>query len=97
MSCINWGWEPQNQNDLIVRDKYNIEDFDDTPMIIFTNVLPTIVLSSFFVSSLSIEVVCQSYSPKSSQTEHNDLASWDRYSCTSFLVVKEMSSVDDGK
>lgn len=51
------GREPVDKEDLVVGSKNEVKNFDKEAGVVFTDVSPSVVLSSFFIASFSPEIV----------------------------------------
>jgi hypothetical protein len=71
----DWRGKPKNKNYLVVSGKKEIEKLNHDPMFSPTDVLPSIIFSTFLKASLAKEVVSQSRSPSQGKAEDYPLPS----------------------
>jgi len=60
-----------NENELIVCDEEKVQKFNKNPVVIFTNIDPSIILASSLESSLSAEIVSVLTPPKDNHSKHD--------------------------
>lgn len=60
-----------NENELIVCDEEKVQKFNKNPVVIFTNIDPSIILASSLESSLSAEIVSVLTPPKDNHAKHD--------------------------
>lgn len=91
------GRKPHDEDYLVVRSKCEIEELDQNPMVVLSNVEPSIILPALLVSPLACEIISQSSSPDRSQSQHDPLPAWYLNAGAMLLVEDEVSPVEDGE
>ena len=92
---VDGSWEPLNENELIVCDEEKVQKFNKNPVVIFTNIDPSIILASSLESSLSAEIVSVLTPPKDNHSKHDLLTERHRNIWAHLLMIQIMNSITD--
>lgn len=67
-----------------------VEKFNEYFRVVFTNIYPSVVLSSFAIPALPIKIVSQPKSPNYHKSSHNNLSERNRYMKAIYLIKNKM-------